>query len=132
MALMMSEIAGMPEAEAEQVIAGTKTGKAIMDHDETVLYEQQTANLSSIAAELEQCPEHAHIAGLLTQPRIVEAMSRLGELEKRSKPPVSTVYEAATQGEGMEQRARLLAKQRRALKEKRQNQRNVRRMEHAD
>lgn len=53
---LVSELRNISRAEAESLIMSTETGKAIKLKDESVMYEQDIANLAAIYEELMYAP----------------------------------------------------------------------------
>lgn len=129
---MFSDISGVSEKEAEEIILKTDTGKAVLDNNETVLYEQQTENLYSIAMELFQISEYSELAKLFSVENIVDSMKR-----NRSNETVKVCFDGDQSPKIKEKIANdskkeLFIKQRKMLRTKRQNQINIRRIEDAN
>ena len=79
---MFSSITGKSEEASEEIILQTETGKAVLNNDRTVLYEQQTENLYSIAMELIQSPVYNDITKYLSNENIIKAMKELRVIEE--------------------------------------------------
>lgn len=129
---MFSDISGVSEKEAEEIILKTDTGKAVLDNNETVLYEQQTENLYSIAMELFQISEYSELAKMFSVENIVDSMKR-----NRSNETVKVCFDGNQSPKIKEKIANdskkeLFIKQRKMLRTKRQNQINIRRIEDAN
>ena len=129
---MFSDISGVSEKEAEEIILKTDTGKAVLDNNETVLYEQQTENLYSIAMELFQISEYSELAKMFSVENIVDSMKR-----NRSNETVKVCFDGDQSPKIKEKIANdskkeLFIKQRKMLRTKRQNQINIRRIEDAN
>ena len=129
---MFSDISGVSEKEAEEIILKTDTGKAALDNNETVLYEQQTENLYSIAMELFQISEYSELAKMFSVENIVDSMKR-----NRSNETVKVCFDGDQSPKIKEKIANdskkeLFIKQRKMLRTKRQNQINIRRIEDAN
>lgn len=129
---MFSDISGVSEKEAEKIILKTETGKAVLENNDTVLYEQQTENIYSIAMELSQIAEYSEFARLFSVEKIVESMkkNRSNETPKvcfdGDKSPMIKKKTAN------DNKKELFIKQRKMLRTKRQNQINIRRIKDAD
>lgn len=128
---MFAFITGKSEQEAEQIILQTDTGMAVKDNNETVLYEQQTENMYSIAMELKQLEGYNELVEMLSKDNIVKAMKCLSNMKVHDVLVMDTPHILAEDAKE-ERRRRLLQKHRQLLRVRRQNQRNVRRIEHAD
>lgn len=129
---MFSDISGVSEKEAEEIILKTDTGKAVLDNNETVLYEQQTENLYSIAMELFQISEYSELAKMFSVENIVDSMKR-----NRSNETVKVCFDGDQSPKIKEKiendsKKELFIKQRKMLRTKRQNQINIRRIEDAN
>ena len=129
---MFSDISGVSEKEAEEIILKTDTGKAVLDNNETVLYEQQTENLYSIAMELFQISEYSELAKMFSVENIVDSMKR-----NRSNETVKVCFDGDQSPKIKEKIANdskkeLFINQRKMLRTKRQNQINIRRIEDAN
>lgn len=78
---MFSKITGESEENSRKIILLTETGKAVQEGNIVALYEQQTANLDSIARELRNT-EYDSMSKLFTVDVIVKAMKELNCYEK--------------------------------------------------
>lgn len=132
---MFSSITGKSEEESEYMIMQTETGKLVLANDRTVLYEQQTENLYSIAMELSQMSEYREIAQSMSNENIIKSMKGLRaiELEKQGDVDKSTlVYLKPDDGVMDKVKERMREKQKEVLKIQEQNRINARRIENAD
>lgn len=127
--IMFSAITGVSETEAEKIIIHTETGQAVLDNDETVIYEQQTENLYCIAEELKNNSQYVKLAEQLSDEKIVKVMKDLKNLLEAEE---HTCIIKASAGDVSSYNKRLKQKQKEVLKIKAQNERNHRRIEHAD
>lgn len=75
--LMFSFITGISSLEAESIIKKTSTGQGILSGNMTVMYEQQTENLFSIAEELAQMEKYKNIASVISLDTIIKAMNEV-------------------------------------------------------
>lgn len=75
--LMFSFITGISSLEAESIIKKTSTGQGILSGNMTVMYEQQTENLFSIAEELAQMEKYKKIASVISLDTIIKAMNEV-------------------------------------------------------
>ena len=130
--LMFSDITGKPQKEAKKIILETETGVAVAEKNETVLYEQQTENLYSIAMELSENPEYRELAKLFTEEKIVQSLNCL---QKKIKPEMA-LKENDVLGKksvtSKNHRKYLKECQKTVLAAKRQNQKIHRRIQNAD
>lgn len=134
LAWMLSDISNVSLDYARDLIISTETGKAVQENDRTVLYEQQTANLAEIAGELERREPYHKIASMLTMEKIAEAGRRLRAYEnenKRAETAVKLTMHKNTELKEILQK-QTAVKRKSVLAIKKQNQMNVRRVEHAD
>lgn len=69
---MYSFITGISQSDALHIICSTTTGKKIAEGSVSFLYEQQTSNLASIAAELP-----SNIQKMFTEQKIYQSMQAL-------------------------------------------------------
>lgn len=130
---MFSSITGKSEEAAEEIILQTETGKAVLNNDRTVLYEQQTENLYSIAMELEQSQVYNDITKYLSNENIIKAMKQLRGIEQeRNSDEEILVVPKPDAADIKKAKSILLKKQKEMLKLQKQNQLNVRRIENAD
>lgn len=127
--IMFSTITGVSETEAEKIIIHTETGQAVLDNDETVIYEQQTENLYCIAEELKNNSQYVKLAEQLSDEKIVKVMKDLKNLLEAEE---HTCIIKVSAGDVSSYNKRLKQKQKEVLKIKAQNERNHRRIEHAD
>ncbi len=129
LSFMLSDITGISQEEAESLILECPIGECIIRNNPAVIYEQQTENMEIIAQELTD--KGIEIARLITMDSIVEAMRHLMEKEEneyaqgslgtyRKKAHKEVVHEKQH-----EQRSRI-------LKQKRENLKNVRRINHVN
>lgn len=77
LSLMMKYITGISKKECEKIILVTPTGQAIIEHEITAMYEQQTENLYSVGRDLQVIPSYKKLSGLLTVAKITEAMQKI-------------------------------------------------------
>ena len=77
LSLMMKYITGISKKECEKIILVTPTGQAIIEHEITAMYEQQTENLYSVGRDLQAIPSYKKLSGLLTVAKITEAMQKV-------------------------------------------------------
>lgn len=77
LSLMMKYITGISKKECEKIILITPTGQAIIEHEITAMYEQQTENLYSVGRDLQVIPSYKKLSGLLTVAKITEAMQKV-------------------------------------------------------
>lgn len=75
--LMMKYITGISIKECKKIILATPTGKAILQQEITVMYEQQTENLYSVACDLRKLDFYKKLSELLSVAKITEAMQRI-------------------------------------------------------
>ena len=73
LAYCFSYIANVTKDEAKAIIVETVTGKSILDENPTVMYEQQTENLYSIALELSEDSRYKDLSKLFTLDSIVQS-----------------------------------------------------------
>ena len=130
---MFSSITGKSEEASEEIILQTETGKAVLNNDRTVLYEQQTENLYSIAMELIQSPVYNDITKYLSNENIIKAMKELRVIEEEINNDEETLVLPKLDAADVKKvKSILLKKQKEKLKLQKQNQLNVRRIENAD
>ena len=130
---MFSSITGKSEEASEEIILQTETGKAVLNNDRTVLYEQQTENLYSIAMELIQFPVYNDITKYLSNENIIKAMKELRVIEEEINNDEETLVLPKLDAADVKKvKSILLKKQKEKLKLQKQNQLNVRRIENAD
>lgn len=128
---MFSDITGVPPGDARQIILLTETGKAVMDDDPAVLFEQQTENIYEIALELEQMPSYAALSSLFSTEKIVSAMKRLQDADL----PENAVVAPTASGKPYTKSGRkewLLSRRNALIKIRKQNQLNAWRITYAD
>ena len=130
---MFSYITGISASEAEEIILKTKTGRDIVNNCETVLYEQQTENLSGIAMELRDIDHCVSISLQLSDECIVEAMKQLKNIEKLGIDDFSFKMHSEIDADARQNVTKKLSeKQKRMLRIRNQNKMNVGRITHAD
>lgn len=132
---MFSSITGKSEEESEYMIMQTETGKLVLANDRTVLYEQQTENLYSIAMELSQMSEYQEIAQSLSNENIIKSMKGLRAIESKKSGSVdrgALVYLKPDDEVVDKAKVRMREKQKEVLKIQEQNRINARRIENAD
>ena len=131
--LMFATLTGKTESESEQIICGTETGRAVLEKNEVVLYEQQTENLYSIAQDLRQSGKYEEVVACLSTEKIASSMKSLLELERqdiKKNKEVCLVYPKLSNVGS--KRKKLMQKQNELLRIKRQNKINVRRIENVN
>lgn len=131
---MFSEITGVSPNIAASIIQQTETGKAVINNNTAVLYEQQTENLYSIAMELKENPCYKKYAHMLSEDQIIRSMKKLYNIERsnREKNVLTLSAFASHPEKKAEERQKLLLKRKEILTIKKQNQKNAWRVEHAD
>lgn len=129
---MFSDMTGESYLDSQAIIMKTETGKAIAEKNMTVMYEQQTENMYSIAMELREIPRYKKLADKITISDIVKTMQKLKQLEKNrihsDEPAIIVKPSVVKVGTGK----KLSQKHRKILEIKRQNKINARRIENAN
>lgn len=131
---MFSNITGKEYDEAKQIILQTDTGKAIKRESLTVLYEQQTENLYSIAMELSEKNQFAKMAQSFSIDNIAKSLKELSAVEKQEKTEKAAGIPNIKRQPAFksQKRKQLLQARSNVLRIKKQNQMNDRRIENAD
>ena len=130
--LMFSDITGKSHKEAKAIILETETGVAVAEKNETVLYEQQTENLYSIAMELHEKSEYRELAQLFTEEKIVQSLRCLQEKIKPEMILNENNFSGKKSATLKANRKYLKQRQKNVLAAKRQNQKIHRRIQNAD
>lgn len=132
LAYMFSDMTGESYLNSRAIIMKTETGKAIAKKNMTVMYEQQTENMYSIAMELREIPRYKKLADKITISDIVKTMKKLKQLEKNKiysdEPAIIVMPRTVKVGAGK----KLSQEHRKMLEIKRQNKINARRIENAN
>lgn len=130
---MISYISEIKYEDAITVIMKTDVGKLIMDGNSAAIYEQQTENLSEIAAELREKNIYIDIAEKMTTAKIVSAVQKLSDFEMNKK--TYKTYKVPVQKANITKNKSnndLKKNHKKLLLIKRQNQFNARRVEDAN
>ena len=130
LAFMLSDITKIDRSQALEIIKETDTGKAILDNNMTILYEQQTENLEEVAVELRNSNRYPEIVSKLTTQNIVIAGKNLRTFENecaKNNKSKAIVFESNEQLKNQLQE-RMKEKRKSAIAIKRQNKVNEKRM----
>ena len=127
--LMFSYITGRSLEDSQKMILSTETGKAVLNNNMSVLYEQQTENLYGIALELKKEGKYAEIVQQMSERKIAKSMGVLDgvsdefrecEVQIGKKPELKKL-----------QKRNLLSERKKMLQIQQRNQINARRIENA-
>lgn len=128
---MFSYITGKSMEESSRIILETETGKAVQTGNPSIMYEQQTANISSIAMELRNNKSYESLADLFTVTAIVQSMRELKNMANKYSVDQSIVIAQKPELKDKDKVQKQVARKS-MLQIKRQNQKNARRIEHAN
>lgn len=131
---MFSYITGQTAEEAKNIILQTETGKAVQAGNPSVMYEQQTENISSIAMELCNHKSYETLVDLFTVNAIVQAMRALKNMEKQGEKDSTLQSIVIASNPELKDRDKVQKQvaRKNVLQIKKQNQMNARRIERAD
>lgn len=130
LALMLSYITGRSLEESQKIILSTETGKAVLNNNMSVLYEQQTENLYGIALELKKEGKYAGIVQQMSERKIAQSMEVLDELSDEY-PEYEVQIGKKPELKALQKR-NLLSERKKMMQIQRRNQINARRIENAD
>lgn len=129
LALMFSHITGRSLDESQKIILSTETGKAVLNNNMSVLYEQQTENLYGIALELKKEGKYAGIVQQMSERKIAQSMEVLDELSDEY-PEYEVQIDKKPELKELQKRY-LLSERKKMLQIQQRNQINARRIENA-
>ena len=131
LACMLADITKINIDDAKKIIINTHIGEQIQANNPTVLYEQQTENLSEIASELKASEKYRDMASMLTDSSIVRAGRKLHGYEAVNKKKIKLIIPKNSNIKKLSQK-QAAAKHKAVMKIQMQNKFNSRRIENAD
>lgn len=131
---MFSYITHLTKKEAREIILQTATGRAVQAKNPTVMYEQQTENINSLALELRNQEHHKDLTALFTIDAIIQSMQALEKMENRDEKYsiVKPIVIASKPELKAKEKIQNLVIRKNMLQIKQQNLINARRIERAD
>lgn len=129
LALMFSHITGRSLDESQKIILSTETGKAVLNNNMSILYEQQTENLYGIALELKKEGKYARIVQQMSERKIAQSMGVLDRLSDEC-PEYEVQIDKKPELKELQKRY-LLSERKKMLQIQQRNQINARRIENA-
>lgn len=127
---MVEQITGLSHHESKQLILTTRTGKALQNKNQAILYEQQTENLYQIAQDLKIQNNFIDAEAIFTVDSIVSAFEALLKYRANTNDihEHSLLKFSGTRELKIRQKKRYMAAQKQMLQLKQQNRFNIGRM----